>query len=57
MVVSHGCGCDQNMRRVIAPPYASRIRTMTFDLVGAGEFFGSMHHRLKDVRYASATGL
>jgi sigma-B regulation protein RsbQ len=36
MVFSHGFGCDQNMWRLIAPQYASRFRTVTFDLVGAG---------------------
>jgi sigma-B regulation protein RsbQ len=36
MVFSHGFGCDQNMWRLIAPQYASRFRTVTFDVVGAG---------------------
>ena len=36
MVFSHGFGCDQNMWRLLAPQYASRFRTVTFDLVGAG---------------------
>jgi sigma-B regulation protein RsbQ len=35
MVFSHGFGCDQNMWRLIARQYASRFRTVTFDLVGA----------------------
>lgn len=37
MVFSHGFGCDQNMWRLLAPQYASRFRTVTFDLVGAGQ--------------------
>ena len=37
MVFSRSCDCDQNMRRVIAHSDA-RIRTITFDLVGAGEY-------------------
>jgi sigma-B regulation protein RsbQ len=37
MVFSHGFGCDQNMWRFLAPQYASRFRTVTFDLVGAGQ--------------------
>ncbi|MDM0000589.1 alpha/beta hydrolase [Variovorax sp. J22P240] len=36
MVFSHGFGCDQNMWRFLAPQYAERFRTVTFDLVGAG---------------------
>jgi sigma-B regulation protein RsbQ len=37
MVFSHGFGCDQNMWRFLAPQYSSRYRTVTFDLVGAGQ--------------------
>jgi sigma-B regulation protein RsbQ len=33
---AHGFGCDQNMWRLLAPAYASRYRTVTFDLVGSG---------------------
>jgi sigma-B regulation protein RsbQ len=36
LVFSHGFGCDQNMWRFLAPQYAPRFRTVTFDLVGAG---------------------
>lgn len=37
MVFSHGFGCDQNMWRFLGPQYSSRFRTVTFDLVGAGQ--------------------
>ncbi|MEJ8859385.1 alpha/beta hydrolase [Variovorax robiniae] len=37
MVFSHGFGCDQHMWRFLAPQYSSRFRTVTFDLVGAGQ--------------------
>jgi sigma-B regulation protein RsbQ len=33
----HGFGCDQNMWRFMAPAYASRFRTVLFDLVGSGD--------------------
>ena len=36
MVFAHGFGCDQNMWRLLAPAYASRYRTVVFDLVGSG---------------------
>jgi sigma-B regulation protein RsbQ len=36
MVFSHAFGRDQNMWRLIAPQYAPRFRTVTFDVVGAG---------------------
>lgn len=36
MVFAHGFGCDQNMWRLLAPRYAARFRTVTFDLVGSG---------------------
>jgi sigma-B regulation protein RsbQ len=36
MVFAHGFGCDQNMWRLLAPQYASRFRTVTFDHVGSG---------------------
>ena len=37
MVFAHGFGCDQNMWRLLAPRYASRFRTITFDQVGSGQ--------------------
>jgi sigma-B regulation protein RsbQ len=36
MVFAHGFGCDQAMWRFIAPAFAERFRTITFDLVGSG---------------------
>ncbi|MDB6164010.1 MAG: alpha/beta hydrolase [Xanthomonadaceae bacterium] len=36
MVFAHGFGCDQNMWRFVAPAYASRYRTVCYDLVGSG---------------------
>jgi sigma-B regulation protein RsbQ len=36
MVFSHGFGCDQTMWRFLAPAFAERFRTLTFDLVGSG---------------------
>jgi sigma-B regulation protein RsbQ len=37
MVFAHGFGCDQNMWRLLAPRYAKRFRTVTFDQVGSGQ--------------------
>ena len=34
---SHGFGCDQTMWRLVQPAFATRFRTVTFDLVGAGQ--------------------
>ncbi|MBG6071317.1 alpha/beta fold hydrolase [Polaromonas sp. CG_23.6] len=34
---AHGFGCDQTMWRLVQPAYARRFRTVTFDLVGAGQ--------------------
>ena len=34
---AHGFGCDQTMWRLVAPAYARRFRTVTFDLIGAGQ--------------------
>jgi sigma-B regulation protein RsbQ len=36
MFFAHGFGCDQNMWRLLAPAYATRYRTVLFDLVGSG---------------------
>jgi sigma-B regulation protein RsbQ len=36
VVFAHGFGCDQNMWRLLEPNYASRYRTILFDLVGSG---------------------
>lgn len=37
LVFAHGFGCDQNMWRLLAPRYASRFQTVTFDHVGSGQ--------------------
>jgi sigma-B regulation protein RsbQ len=37
LVFAHGFGCDQNMWRMLAPRYASRFKTVTFDWVGSGK--------------------
>ncbi|MGJ7505862.1 alpha/beta fold hydrolase [Variovorax sp. GT1P44] len=37
LLFSHGFGCDQHMWRFLAPQYSARFRTVTFDLVGAGQ--------------------
>lgn len=36
LMFAHGFGCDQNMWRLLAPRYANRFRTITFDQVGSG---------------------
>jgi sigma-B regulation protein RsbQ len=37
IIFSHGYGCDQTMWRSLAPAFAERFRTISFDLVGCGE--------------------
>ena len=37
LVFVHGYGCDQTMWRSLAPAFASRYRTLVFDLVGSGD--------------------
>ncbi|MEO7057986.1 MAG: alpha/beta hydrolase [Caldimonas sp.] len=37
LVFAHGFGCDQNMWRLLAPRYAARFQTVTFDHVGSGK--------------------
>ena len=37
LVFAHGFGCDQNMWRLLAPRFASRFRTVSFDHVGSGK--------------------
>ena len=37
MVFAHGFGCDQNMWRLLAPRFAERFKTVTFDQVGSGQ--------------------
>jgi sigma-B regulation protein RsbQ len=50
---AHGFGCDQNMWRLLAPGYASRYRTVLFDLVGSG---GSDLGAYDPKKYASLQG-
>jgi sigma-B regulation protein RsbQ len=47
IVFAHGFGCDQNMWRLLAPQYASRFRTVTFDQVGSGRSDLSAYDRRK----------
>ena len=37
LIFVHGFGCNQSMWRLVQPAYAGRFRTVTFDLVGAGQ--------------------
>jgi len=50
---AHGFGCDQNMWRELEPVYASRYRTVLFDLVGSGNSDLSAYDAQK---YASLQG-
>jgi sigma-B regulation protein RsbQ len=47
MVFAHGFGCDQTMWRFLAPVFAERFRTITFDLVGSGGSDLSAYDRSK----------
>lgn len=58
MVFAHGFGCDQTMWNRLAPIYAGRFRTLTFDLVGSGGSdlaaydrakYGSLHGHADDL--------
>ena len=53
MFFAHGFGCDQNMWRLLAPAYATRYRTVLFDLVGSGKSELSAYDRDK---YSSLHG-
>lgn len=37
MIFSHGFGCDQTMWRHVVPAFADSYRTVSYDLVGAGQ--------------------
>jgi sigma-B regulation protein RsbQ len=37
MVFAHGFGCDQNMRRFVAPAFEKDFRTVLFDPVAPDE--------------------
>jgi sigma-B regulation protein RsbQ len=47
MLFAHGFGCDQNMWRLLAPRYAARFRTITFDQVGSGQSDLGAYDRVK----------
>jgi len=58
LVFAHGFGCDQSMWRFLAPVFADRFRTITFDLVGSGGSdlraydrakYGTLHGYAEDV--------
>jgi sigma-B regulation protein RsbQ len=53
VIFTHGFGCDQTMWRSLAHVFASRYRTITYDLVGSGESDRSAYDRSK---YASLHG-
>jgi sigma-B regulation protein RsbQ len=53
LVFAHGFGCDQNMWRFLAPEYASRYRTILYDLVGSGRSDLAAYDR---TRYGSLRG-
>ncbi|MGE0397099.1 MAG: alpha/beta fold hydrolase [Kofleriaceae bacterium] len=47
MMFAHGFGCDQTMWRFLQPQYASRYRTIAFDLTGSGRSDLSAYDRVK----------
>jgi sigma-B regulation protein RsbQ len=58
VLFAHGFGCDLHMWRQFAPSFASRYRTVLFDLVGGGQSdlsaydrnkYGSLHGYADDV--------
>jgi sigma-B regulation protein RsbQ len=53
MIFAHGYGCDQNMWRFVAPPFADRYRIVLFDHVGHGRSDASAFDREK---YATLDG-
>ena len=53
LLFAHGFGCDQNMWRFLAPAYATRYRTIRYDLVGSGLSDLSAYDRRK---YGSLQG-
>ena len=53
MMFAHGFGCDQNMWRLLQPRYATRYRTITFDLTGSGKSDVSAYDR---TRYGTLDG-
>lgn len=53
IVFAHGFGCDQHMWRFVAPGFADRYRTVTFDHVGFGRSDLSAHD---PVRHSTLQG-
>lgn len=53
MMFAHGYGCDQNMWRLITPPFIDTHRLILFDHVGAGQSELSAYDRTK---YSSLQG-
>jgi sigma-B regulation protein RsbQ len=53
LVFAHGFGCDQNMWRLLAPQFAQRFKTISFDHVGSG---GSDLAAYDKTRYDSLQG-
>jgi sigma-B regulation protein RsbQ len=53
MMFAHGYGCDQNMWRLITPPFFDTHRLILFDHVGAGQSELSAYDRTK---YSSLEG-
>lgn len=52
-VLAHGFGCDQNMRRLVAPTLAQHFRVVLFDYVGSGR---SDLGAWQEERYATLDG-
>lgn len=53
LIFSHGFGCDQSMWKYLLPHFQARFRTVTYDLVGAGQSDVTAYDR---VRYDSLAG-
>jgi sigma-B regulation protein RsbQ len=53
VIFTHGFGCEQSMWRALAPVFASRFRTVTYDLVGSGASDRTAYDRSK---YANLHG-
>jgi len=47
LVFVHGCGCDQNVWRLVAPAFQARFRMVLVDLVGSGNSDLSAYDRKK----------
>ena len=47
LFLAHGFGCDQNMWRLMQPPYSKRFRTVLYDSVGSGNSDLAAYDRAK----------